>query len=394
MLKQFAPGSELRLHWEEISLPEIKPPAAKVTLVEDSYEGDVEHKGHGLQRALIVTLLQELAITTGINEMDTATDDVADDQAHGTATDVIVDEQWSPDLIIAFEEPELYLHPSRCRYLADLLMKISENPLEGRGSSNQILYTTHSPYFVDLNRFDQLRVVRKGKGTTDEIPKTSVNSYSLEKAKKDLAVVNGTNPNDYTRESFKARASSVMNPVVSEGFFSDKVVVVEGMTEVCSLWKLQEILELGWIEKGIVIVPAGGKNNIDRPVIIFRGLKIPTYFIYDGDSQLKGRDRENARNRNQCYCRMAGIPTEDFPPTQVHGTWCNFSETIDGEIRADLDGEVYAEIKRQVADELGYDDPDRACKNSEGASRLVELIYERGFTLPTLEHVVQSITGD
>jgi len=57
---------------------------------------------------------------------------------------------------------------------------------------------------------------------------------------------------------------SVMNTIVNEGFFADVVVVVEGTTDVCTLWKLQEIMGKNWSQLGIVTVPAGGKNNIDR----------------------------------------------------------------------------------------------------------------------------------
>jgi hypothetical protein len=61
-LKKFAPGSELKLGWDEVKPPEVPLPAAKATLVEDSSEGEISRKGHGLQRALIVTLLQHLAM--------------------------------------------------------------------------------------------------------------------------------------------------------------------------------------------------------------------------------------------------------------------------------------------------------------------------------------------
>jgi len=35
--------------------------------------------------------------------------------------------------------------------------------------------------------------------------------------------------------------------MADEGFFADVVVVVEGMTEVGVLWKMQEILDADWV---------------------------------------------------------------------------------------------------------------------------------------------------
>ena len=113
-LKKFAPGSQLNLKWDEVKLPEVPLPSAMATLIEDRFEGEITRKGHGLQRALIVSLLQHLALTVPIEESE---EDPVDGEAAMSESETVVS-QWGPDLILAIEEPELYLHPSRCRYLA------------------------------------------------------------------------------------------------------------------------------------------------------------------------------------------------------------------------------------------------------------------------------------
>jgi len=57
-----------------------------------------------------------------------------------------------------------------------------------------------------------------------------------------------------------------------------------------------------------------------------------------------------------------------------------------------LGNETYQTIRKEVASELGYDDIDRACKNIEGASRFIELVYEKGHQFETLENIVEKIT--
>lgn len=156
-LEKFAPGSQLKLGWDEVKPPEIPLPPARVTLVEDSFEGEITRKGHGLQRALIVTLLQHLAMRVPIEP--TAED--LDEEETGISKPKGLEISQGPDLILAIEEPELYLHPSRCRYLHNLLLQLSEKPGIGLGASNQIIYTSHSPYFIDLHHFDQIRMVRR-----------------------------------------------------------------------------------------------------------------------------------------------------------------------------------------------------------------------------------------
>ncbi len=388
-LEKFAPGSQLNLRWEEVSLPNVPLPAARATLVEDNFEGEITRKGHGLQRALIVTLLQHLAMTV---PAEPTSEGSADEEAP-IIEPKGVESLRGPDLILAIEEPELYLHPSRCRYLSSLLVQLAEKPEFGLGASNQIMYTSHSPYFVDLRYFDQIRMVRKEPSPDSPVPQSVVRRFSLNEAKETMANVCNGNSSNFTRDGFMARAMSVMNTVVNEGYFADVVVVVEGLSDVGALWKLQEIMNKSWSGLGIAVVPAGGKNNIDRPTVIFRGLSIPTYFIFDADAHLIGKDGENsAKDRNHRYLKLAGVSPEDFPDTQIHKTWAVINKNLEKLLEEELGTEVFQSIRGNVASELGYENPRDVCKNIEGITRLIEIAYEQGHKIPTLEKIVEMVT--
>lgn len=388
ILMKFAPGSKLNLGWDEVKPPEVPLPAARATLIEDNFEGEISRKGHGLQRALVLTLLQHLAM---IGPGEPSTEESAEKAIapEPKATESL----RGPDLILAIEEPELYLHPSRCRYLSGLLLQLAERPGVGLGASNQIIYATHSPYFLDLYRFDQIRIVRKIPSPDSMVPQSIVTRFTLEQAAQELAKACNADPANFTRETFRARAMSVMNTIVNEGFFADVVVVVEGQSEVGTLWKLQEIMNKNWSQLGIAIVPAGGKNNIDRPTVIFRGLNIPTYFIFDADSQLTDTEkREKAKECNHRFLRLASVSIEDFPDTQVHETWAVFKENLENIFKDELGDENFISIRSEVASELGYDDASRVLKNIEGVVRFVERVYEKEKQLPTLELIVEKVT--
>src|SRR5262249_5587758 len=62
-------------------------------------------------------------------------------------------------LVILIEEPELYLSPPGQRHLHRLLRKLSPR---GR---NQVLYSTHSPTFLGVDRLDELVLVRHDERT-------------------------------------------------------------------------------------------------------------------------------------------------------------------------------------------------------------------------------------
>jgi predicted ATP-dependent endonuclease of OLD family len=376
LLERFAPGSKLNLYWDEVSLPDIKLPTPIATLIEDDYEGDISRKGHGLQRTLILTLLHYLA-TSSPEENDNPDQEIPSSV---------------PSLIIAIEEPELYLHPSRSRYLSEIFLDLSREKING--TMNQIIYATHSPYFVDLDRFDQIRLVRKVECNEADIPESSVTQFSLEEAAIELSAITEKNPDEFTDISFMARSIPIMNIIANEGFFADKIVVVEGTSDAGILWQLSKEIGANWPELGVVVVPANGKNNIDRPVVIFRGLSIPTYFLFDGDIRHKNSDKEEQTiQKNHRYLKLAGVELEDFPETTIHDTWAVLKEDIETEIKTSIGEEVFYKIRDEVANQLGYERPSQLMKNMVGSSKVIREIYRRDLSIQSLEEIVFAINN-
>lgn len=385
LLTQYAPGAELRLRWGDPKVPDIPPPPAHARLIDEGYECPISHSGHGLQRSLILALLQHLATT----QPSTPTDN---DETDSDQTDLAeAPPLRSPDLILAIEEQELYLHPSRCRYLADLLLRLAEPPDEVGQPRNQIIYTTHSAYFVDLQRFNKIRIARRTRSPDKPAPTCRISSYTLEEAIDEMARITGRDPRMFTTDSFRAHSIPVFTLIVSEGFFADTTLVVEGLGDLGAFSQLQDILGKRWHDLGIVIVPANGKDNVDRPVVVFRGLKIPTYFVFDGDAD--ATDQEQSRRRNRHFLRLAEATPEEFPETTVGEDWAVFKHDIEDEIERAIGNDNYVRFRQEAADELGYQEASRVLKNAEGFSRFIEIIYRNDERVPILEQIVERVTA-
>ncbi|BBO19060.1 ATP-dependent endonuclease [Candidatus Brocadia pituitae] len=383
-LSKFSPGAKLNLNWEDIKPPELSLPKAIPTLIDDDFEGDISRKGHGLQRALIITLLQQLALTTTIKNASETHQPESSTEENITIIE--------PDLILAIEEPELYLHPLRCRYLSKLLSELSIK--ETNTGRNQILYATHSPFFVDLYKFDQIRFIRKQKSPECECANSIATQYSLEQAAKALSQITTLDEKLFTKESFRAHALPLMDTIANEGFFADAVVVVEGFGDMGVLWAMQDIMKKDWHSLGIAIIPARGKNNIDRPVVIFRGFQIPTYFIFDADRRYKGKKEEKETvERNKRYLKLADAKEEDFPTTQVHETWACFEDEMESYLKSEIGEDSFNSIREEIAKELGYDRPSQVLKNLDGSERFIQKIYSDGGKLPFLENLINQITN-
>jgi hypothetical protein len=389
LLARFSPGAQLVLDWDEPPLPDLPLPSAKPRLVEDDFEGDIDKKGHGLQRALLMTLLQYLAQLreSSIPEADTHSSEEPQQAAAAPP---------GPSLILAIEEPELYLHPLRARYLATLFTDLTRPSPEGQTYSNQIVFSSHSPHFVDLRRFEAIRVIRKQQRAAGAVPEAEARLLSIPQALREMARVAGLNQEQVTIDSFKARIIPVMGSTASEGFFADALMLVEGPGDAGIMSSLQELLGKNWLTAGIAIVPTEGKNNLDRPAIIFRGIGIPAFALFDGDRQHqgKGTDKEdNAIKANHLLLRLVGVAEVDFPPTQVNPTWAVFEYDIEHELRVALTEPVFDNLRETIATEYGLDRPSQVLNNRHSASAFITLAYQQGHSVPILEQVVQAVSN-
>ena len=109
--------------------------------IDDGVLTDVLDKGHGMQRSIVFSLLQMLMKT--------------EKKAENTQS-----------IILGIEEPELYIHPHTQRLIYNVLKEFSgfAGGDEAIGT-DQVLYTTHCPAFVDISHYERVAIVRKTEDT-------------------------------------------------------------------------------------------------------------------------------------------------------------------------------------------------------------------------------------
>ena len=149
---------------------------------------DVQHQGTGLIRSAVFALLRF---------HKQRTEDAMD-----------IDDR---DLIIGFEEPELFLHPNAAENMRRVIYELA-------GDKSQIVATTHSPYMIDLS----------------QKPKQVLNSYTVGiRDFADVKAFNLTKEFMALQDNEKTRVKMVqkIDDYVARVFFAQKVVIVEGDTE-------------------------------------------------------------------------------------------------------------------------------------------------------------------
>lgn len=375
-LRRYAPGAELHIDFEDLKAPTIPLPDASVTVSEENFRVPVPYSGHGLQRALVLALLEQLSVSLQ-GPVDRA-------GQGGEGQEAAVQ---APNLILAIEEPELYLHPARGRYLARILRELSARRDDLAAPGTQVICVTHSPYFVDVNHFDEVRMCRKVPAAAPDEPReTTFVAFSRHAASQRMAALTGRDAANFTAQTFAARAAGVLNSLVNEGLFADVAVVVEGDSDAAALWAIQAQRAASWDELGVVIVPVGGKSKIDRVVVTFQGFGIPTHFVFDGDRS------ENADGSlNRLLLRLGQQPEADFPDTASDELCACFGEDIESYLQG-ITGARFQALRAAAAAKLGVNRPGEALKNAEVMAQFVSDASLEGFRFPVLEAIVDTVT--
>lgn len=224
--------------------------------------------GQGFQRHLIFTLIKLSA-------------------RYSTATNKISNKKdFSPQMTwILFEEPEAFLHPSQIDIL-DLNLRSISN-IDG----TQVLISTHNPEFVSLNIEDLTSLVRISRdnafSTISQITESTLKSLFLENQRDSANWISSNifiHPDDLAVDMETIKYALWLDPRRCCAFFSNKVLLVEGPTEIALLGYLLFNNKLSKPAKGIFILDTLGKFNIHRFMNLLSELKINHAVLYDFDN--------------------------------------------------------------------------------------------------------------
>jgi len=155
--------------------------------------------------------------------------------------------------ILLIEEPEMFLHPQMQRSLYTTLRQI--------GQTNQVIYTTHSPHFVSVPEYQEVRLVRKANGGTE-----------------------ARQSNLPTNAARREKLLNELDPERNELFFASRLLLVEGDTEKLALPEYARRLKIDLDREGATIVEVGGKRNLPEFARIATSFGLPTGILYDEDS--------------------------------------------------------------------------------------------------------------
>ena len=375
-LKSYVPDVEVQLQWSELAGLSIPAPQAAIKLIEDDYASRVESAGHGVQRALIISMLQHLNTVRS-----------------STETELTASPEQSPlpNLVLTIEEPELYQHPSRQRYFAEVLMKSANSIDPVLGGSTQVIYTTHSPLFVGLDRFNHTRALRKARQNDNQPKITVLKTADMDSVARELQDAQLDPTREFTAETLRARLQAIMTPWTNEGFFAKVVVLVEGETDLAAIVGVARSLGHELDSLGVAVIPCTGKTCLDRPLVIFRQLDIPVYIVWDGDQGRGDQSRADKEAANNRYIlRLLGLPEEDWPDF-IGDTAACLGVRLENTMTEEVGRSEFDSWRLEAQEYFGILKKDQALKNPAIIQRIMDKARAEDRHSTSLESIVDKI---
>lgn len=178
-------------------------------------------------------------------------------------------------LIICFEEPEIYLHPSAANQMRDAIYDLSS-------STSQIIASTHSPFIIDISRKPRQvlnRLSENGNVVVGEAFSVTDAFISLQGEDK-----------DYVKMLLK------IDDYIARAFFTKNIVIVEGDTEDIlireSLSRLNKDDFLKLVSS-FEVIKARGKAAIIGLVNYLKSMGLKPIVVHDRDAGVEGAEKFN-----------------------------------------------------------------------------------------------------
>lgn len=261
--------------------------------------------------------------------------------------------------VILIDEPGLYLHAKAQR---DILRKLEE-----AGKQAQVFFSTHSPYLLEADKLERIRLVVK-----DDTRGTIIENKIHKVADKDTLTP----------------ILTAIGVEMSTGIVDlerRKNVIVEGPSDYYYLNAFKKIEEMG----NFNFVFGGGSGNMPMIGTILQGWGCDVIYLYDNDKAAKDAMKQIKRKWVTTTADMiATIPIEGAAIEDVFSK-SDYAKYIIGDPEADIqdknsdyakkkgDKVLPAKLFRQWVETNTFKPDDETNKNIENLSRLMEGKFDR-----------------
>lgn len=215
--------------------------------VDDGNDTDLADKGDGIQRQILFQVFRLYAdFRAGRGIFAPAEGEPAFDRGPN---------------IIAFEEPELFLHPQAQESFYDDLLTVA--------SRDQVVLATHSSYLIRLEQADGVHIVKRdGRSSPTRVTRPD-RGWLKYGARRENQVK-------------RLKEISLCSGDMSKVFFADRVIITEGQEDIIYIVGTAKE-HATCLDRRVTVVEAGGKTGVPTLQRVLNAFAIPYVVACDQD---------------------------------------------------------------------------------------------------------------
>jgi putative ATP-dependent endonuclease of the OLD family len=177
-------------------------------------------------------------------------------------------------------------------------------------------------------------------------------------------------------------------------FFATRLVLVEGVEDVAYITTYLNLLDKwdDYRQTGCHIVPVNGKSQLLQPLVIAKGMRIPTFVVFDADSDEPDAERRIQHDKdNRALLVLLGKTVENTMPTvPLWGSgFVMWHSNIGSIVRDDIGAAAWSASEAEADKQFGH--AGNLKKNALHIGAALNKAWDDGKTSPSLERLCAEI---
>ena len=129
---------------------------------------------------------------------------------------------------------------------------------------------------------------------------------------------------------------------------------------------------------------------MDKPYLVFTGLEISTYVVFDGDAHAKEKDKPKHAKVNTSLQRLLGVAEPvHFPNTKVNSNFAVFEKNIDVLLKERVGNVLYERVIETFKVNYGYIHSSQCRKSPVFVRLLLQEARKEGIDVSELHDIVR-----
>jgi len=243
--------------------------------------------------------------------------------------------------------------------------------------------------FVSLGRADEIRLVRRTDCEDTHFKQCELKALDLAEVAQSLERGWGHPEGTFSAATLVPRLH-ILGTELAEGFFANGVVLVEGRSDKAALSAVARLMGRSFEAAGIALLSAEGKENLDRPLVVFRSLGIPTYVVCDCDE-----GTNNAKPQtNLALAKLCRPGAEAVPQpvgTRVEDCYAHFAVTLERTMKEEVGADRHTTCLAAACVPFGISPSKDTQKIPEVVYQMMSAARDDGAEFATLKSMVEAI---